>query len=432
MKLAPLTPIPTPTLPLKGRATTDAPCSSPFKGEAGRGMGNVFHVKIIHRHLSHEFLTQLDEYPIVTVLGPRQSGKTTLVRTLLPDYRYVNLEDPDIRHFAIHDPKAFLLEYDTKVIFDEVQRVPELLSYLQVKVDVNRNNGQFVLTGSHQLSLRAAVSQSLAGRTGILYLLPFSIDELTAATIKFDNYETYLFQGFLPRIYDQKQRPHIAYANYYQTYVERDVRQLTNIKDTAIFEKFMRLLAGRTGQIMNYQSLAGDVGVDGKTIKHWLSILEASFIVFPLQPYFNNFGKRVIKSPKYYFMDTGLLCYLLGIEKKEQVLRDPLLGSLFENLIILEVLKSRYHAGRTPNLYFYRDNHGHEIDLLYVAGNELTGIEIKSASTWHDSFAKNLLHFSKSNTDLKRSIVVYSGNARTFSSGLLACPFDAVKPLIFG
>ena len=254
-------------------------------------------------------------------------------------------------------------------------------------------------------------------------MLPFSITELEAAEIAFDNFEEYVFTGFLPRVYDQNQRPNTAYANYYQTYIERDVRQIIQLKDASLFDKFMRLLAGRTGQIMNYQSLASDVGVDGKTIKEWLSILEASFVVFKLSPYFENFGKRVIKSPKYYFMDTGLLSYLLGIEKPGQVTRDPLVGQLFENMIVLEALKSRFNQGQTPNLYFYRDSHGNEIDLLYASGRELVGIEVKSSSTFTPHFKKSLLRFSEKQQPLQSSYVVYNGEGRQFSDGINAINF---------
>ena len=232
-----------------------------------------------------------------------------------------------------------------------------------------------------------------------------------------------MFTGFLPRIYDQNQRPHTAYANYYQTYIERDVRQIIQLKDASLFDKFMRLLAGRAGQVMNYQSLASDVGVDGKTIKEWLSILEASFVVFKLSPYFENFGKRVIKSPKYYFMDTGLLAYLLGIEKPEQITRDPLVGQLFENLIILEAIKTQYNRGRPPNLYFYRDSNGNEIDLLYTSGRELVGVEIKSSATFTPHFKKMLLRFSERHRQLRSSYVVYNGEERQFSDGIKALGF---------
>lgn len=393
---------------------------------------------MIKRNITIELITQLKEYPIVTVLGPRQSGKTTLVRNVLPDYQYVNLENPETRAFATDDPKAFLKHYSghekkgtegkksRKVIFDEIQRTPHLLSYLQEIVDDTERNGQYILTGSHQLELRAAISQSLAGRTGILNLLPLSIAELDQANIQFNQMEDYIFHGFMPRIYDQKQRPHTAYANYYQTYIERDVRQLINLKDATLFEKFIKLLAGRVGQLINYQSLGNDVGVDNKTIKHWLSILEASFVVFKLPPYFENFGKRVIKSPKYYFTDTGLLSYLLDIEKPSQLTRDPLIGNIFENLIVLEALKARYNRGAKPNLYFYRDSKGHEIDLLYKTGREFIGVEVKSASTWNKRFKKNLKHFSDKNVLLTKAYVVYNGESRIFSDGIEALSFMKV------
>lgn len=378
---------------------------------------------MISRDLSQELLQQLKEYPIVALLGPRQAGKTTLARELLKDYAYVSLETPDVLTFAQDDPRGFLAQYPDKTIFDEIQRAPDLISYLQGIVDESGKTGQFVLTGFHQLELRGAITQSLAGRTGILNLLPFSIKELAAAKITFDRFEEYVFTGFLPRVYDQNQRPNTAYANYYQTYIEKDVRQIIHLKDASLFDKFMRLLAGRTGQVMNYQSLASDIGVDGKTIKEWLSILEASFVVFKLPPYFENFGKRVIKSPKYYFMDTGLLCYLLGIEKPEQVTRDPLVGLLFENMIFLEALKARYNQGRVSNLYFYRDSHGNEIDLLYASGRELTGVEVKSSSTFTPHFKKMLLRFSKKQQTLHSSIIVYNEEERQFSDGIKAINF---------
>lgn len=378
---------------------------------------------MISRDLSRELLQQLKEYPVVTLLGPRQAGKTTLARELLRDFAYVSLETPDILAFAKDDPRGFLAQYPIKTIFDEIQRAPHLISYLQGIVDESGQAGQFVLTGSHQLELRAAITQSLAGRTGILHLLPFSITELAAAKITFDSFEEYIFTGFLPRVYDQNQRPNTAYSNYYQTYIERDVRQIIQLKDASLFDKFMRLLAGRSGQVINYQSLASDVGVDGKTIKEWLSILEASFVIFKLSPYFENFGKRVIKSPKYYFIDTGLLSYLLGIEKPEQVTRDPLVGQLFENMIVLEALKTRYNQGRSPNLYFYRDSHGNEIDLLYANGRKLVGIEIKSSATFTSHFKKTLLRFSEKQRPLESSYVIYNGDERHFSDGVHAINF---------
>ena len=381
---------------------------------------------MITRDITREFHTQRKEYPIVTVIGPRQAGKTTLVRNALPEYDYVSLEHPEARGIAEADPKAFLRQHPSPVILDEIQRVPSLLSYLQVLTDEDPRNGQYVLTGSHQLQLREAVAQSLAGRTGILHLLPLSIGEMRAAGIEHPTQADWIFHGFLPRVAAQKQRPHTAYANYYQTYVERDVRQLIHLKDATLFERFMKLLAGRIGQLANYQSMANDIGVDSKTIKQWLSILEASFIVFRLPPYFENFGKRVIKSPKYYFTDTGLACFLLGIEKASQVTRDPLLGGLFENLVVLEVLKQRYNAGSVANLYFFRDSQGLEIDLLHPSGVDLTGIEIKSAATWHPGFKKSLKRFSERYQPLTQSLVIYDGEGVDFSDGVRALPYTEI------
>ena len=304
---------------------------------------------MLHRDITDEFRVLLTEFPVVTVLGPRQSGKTTLVRQVLRDYAYSNLEVPETRQLAASDPKAYLAGLEGRVIIDEIQRVPELLSYIQVIVDEENRSGHFVLTGSHQLELSQAITQSLAGRTAILNLLPFSIRELSCHGIGFDSFEDYCFNGFFPRIYDKSIRPGAAYANYYRTYVERDVRKLITLKDLSLFEKFLKLLAGRVGQLMDYSSLANDVGVDAKTIRNWLSILEASFIVFKLSPYFENFGKRVIKSPKYYFTHVGLVCFLLGIRNASQVTRDPLVGSLFENLVVVECLKSRFNMGAEPD-----------------------------------------------------------------------------------
>ncbi|RRJ94788.1 ATP-binding protein [Opitutaceae bacterium TAV4] len=379
--------------------------------------------RYLPRAIEGEFASLLREFPVVTVLGPRQAGKTTMVRSHLADYTYVSLEDPEQRAWAAEDPKAFLKQNPPPVILDEIQRAPELLSYLQVLVDERPANGQYVLTGSHQLELRSAVSQSLAGRTAILHLLPLSISELESAGITFDCFEEYVFRGFLPRIHDQKQRPRQAYASYYQTYVERDVRQLIHLKDASLFEKFMKLLAGRTGQIVDYTSLGNDVGVDAKTLRNWLSILEASFIVFKLPPYHENFGKRVIKSPKYYFTDVGLLAYLLDIEKPEQVSRDPLVGGIFENLIILECLKARFNQGRPPNLYFFRDSNGNEVDLLHASGHALTGIEIKAAGTWNKSLVSSLHRFGSRVSPLARAFLVYNGATMKFSDGTQALHF---------
>ncbi len=326
---------------------------------------------MISRAITEELLTLTREYPVVTILGPRQAGKTTLAQAGLSGYAYSNLEAPEVRELAQEDPKAYLAQFPSNTIIDEIQRVPELLSYIQVLVDQEKRNGRFVLTGSHQLQLRESITQSLAGRTAILNLLPLSISELAGAGICFGTFEEYAYRGFLPRIYDQSLRPTTAYSNYYQTYVERDVRQLIHLKEATLFEKLLKLLAGRVGRLVDYSSLANDVGVDAKTIRNWISMLEASFLLFRLPPYFENFGKRIIKAPKFYFTDVGFLCFLLGIRKPEQITRDPLVGGIFENLVIVECLKARYNRGELADLYFFRDSNGNEVDLLWQDGRAL-------------------------------------------------------------
>lgn len=384
---------------------------------------------LIKREITHEFKTLLGEYPVVTILGPRQAGKTTLARTSLPDYAYINLENPETREFAEADPKAFLSQYPGKTIFDEIQRTPTLLSYIQVIVDEEKTNGRFVLTGSHQLSLREAIGQSLAGRTSILQLLPLSIYELENTGISFEGFAEYAFHGFLPRVHEQPQRPSTAYANYYSTYVERDVRQLIQLRDASLFEKMLKLVAGRAGQIMDVNSLANDVGVDNKTIAHWLSILEASFILFKLPPYHENFGKRIIKRPKYYFTDVGLLCYLLGIQTPSQITRDPLVGSIFENLIVIECLKQRYNQGQPADLYFFRDSNGNEVDLILENGRQIRAAEIKSASTFSIKQLKGLRRFQSITDQIDCTYLIYNGTPKNLSDNTTVLNFKQARAL---
>ena len=336
---------------------------------------------------------------------------------VLPTYNYQNLETPNLREFAATDPQGFLKEAGSQVILDEIQRVPELLSYLQGIVDAHpKQNGQYVLTGSHQLELHASISQSLAGRTAILHLLPLSMSELKHKK-EDQTFQALAHKGFLPKVHAEGLRSSQAYANYYQTYIERDVRQLINLKDASLFDKFMRLLAGRTGQVLNKHSLGNDAGVDAKTIDHWLSILEASFVTFKLAPYFENFGKRVIKSPKIYFYDVGLLVYLLEIHKPEQISRDPLVGGIFENLIIAECLKDEFNHGRPPRLYFYRDNKGLGIDLIIADARTLHRVEIKSASTPRTDHFSGLKAFHERVNPLKKQTVAYTGPSPKYSDG---------------
>ena len=379
---------------------------------------------MINRDIASEMKILLREYPVLTLLGPRQAGKTTLARSVCNEAAYTNLEIPEIREFADSDPKAFLAQFSGQVIIDEIQRVPSLLSYIQGIVDAEKTNGRFILTGSHQLELRGAVSQSLAGRTALLHLLPFSIGELAGGGVVYDRFEEYAFRGFLPRIYDQSLRPTVAWSNYYQTYVERDVRQLIGLKNVSLFEKFIKLLAGRAGQLLDYSSLANDVGVDAKTIRNWLSILEASFLIFKLPPYFENFGKRVVKSPKYYFTDVGLLCFLLGIREPEQVGRDPLVGSIFENLVVLEFVKSRWNRGRTADFHFFRDSNENEVDLLMLEGREILAVEIKSCATFHKGLLKGISRIKKLvDPNFLKTFLVYNGVPFKCSDGTAALYF---------
>lgn len=349
-------------------------------------------------------------YPIVTLIGPRQSGKTTLVKHAFPAKPYANLEAPDVRTLAETDPRNFLEKYPDGAILDEIQRVPSLLSYIQTIVDAADRKGMFILTGSHQLELHQAISQSLAGRTALLTLLPMSLRELQEAGIEL-RLEEALIKGGYPRVYKDSLDPTKAYRNYFQTYVERDLRQLINVKDLTQFERFVRICAGRTGQIVNLEEIGGEVGLSSHTVKEWISILEASFIVFRLQPYFENFGKRVIKSPKLYFTDVGFASYLLGIENEVQMSRDPLRGHLFENLILLELVKSRLNQGLEPHLYYWRDVQKNEVDVIFKDGQRLVPIEIKSSKTYHPDFLKKLHFFQKLAPErAPKGYLIYAGD----------------------
>lgn len=363
---------------------------------------------MIKRQITAELEATAQEFPVVTITGPRQAGKTTLARMHFSSYAYANLEAPEVRALATSDPNAFFTQFPAPVIIDEIQRVPELLSAIQVRADSTRQRGQYILTGSHQPRLQEAVAQSLAGRTALLRLLPLSISELKAAGIAHARDE-FIYRGFMPRLYDENINPTRLYRNYFQTYIERDVRQMINLKNLADFENFMRLLAGRIGQLLNLSSLANDVGVSSTTLKEWLSVLEASYTIFRLTPYFENLGKRVVKSPKIYFTDTGLAAYLLGIESPEVAARDPLIGNLFENMVVIEALKARLNAGKEPELYFYRDNKGNEVDLLFRQNRQLIPIEIKSAMTFNPEFSKNIMRFQKLTSSAQKGYIIYAG-----------------------
>ena len=364
---------------------------------------------MFNRSLISELESLAKDYPIVTVMGPRQSGKTTLVRNVFPNKPYANLEALDVREAADLDPRGFLEKYPEGAILDEIQRAPKLLSYIQIIVDEAEQKGMFILTGSHQVELHQAITQSLAGRTALLNLLPMSLKELSLAGFEMTLDEA-IFKGGYPRVFNDELNPTKAYRNYFQTYVERDLRQLIQIKNLTQFQHLVRICAGRIGQIINLEGIGNDVGISSNTVKEWLSILEASFILIRLYPYYENFGKRMIKSPKLYFTDVGLATYLLGIENIEQLVRDPLRGNLVENLVLLELYKSRYNQGLDPQLFFYRDTHGHEVDLIFQTGNQLVPIEIKAAKTFNKEFLKNLIYFQKLVGErCKEGFLIYAG-----------------------
>lgn len=363
----------------------------------------------MHRELISELKESAQEYPVVTVLGPRQAGKTTLCKLTWPKRRYLSLEDPDTRLLAEQDPRGFLRINPPPVIFDEIQRIPTLLSYIQGIVDQSHEPGLYILTGSHQLELQDSINQSLAGRTAVLTLYPFSIREIQSANPVRTAYEM-IYGGFYPRLIDKKLNPTRFYRNYLQTYIERDVRAMINLKDLNAFQIFLRLLAGRVGQLINYTSLSNDVGVSAQTIKHWISILKASYVILELPPYLANIRKRLTKAPKLYFTDVGLASYLLDLPNARAVELSSSRGNLFENLVIMDLWKNRTNVGEIPQFSFYRDSHGNEVDLIIRKGNILEAIDIKSAETFSTDFLKGINHFQS--LGLKEEIIpqlIYGG-----------------------
>ncbi|MBU0480464.1 MAG: ATP-binding protein [Proteobacteria bacterium] len=364
---------------------------------------------MIPRIIADKVLQYAGQYPVVTITGPRQSGKTTLCRMLFPDMPYASLETIEDRNFAVSDPRGFLNRFPDGAVLDEIQRVPELLSYIQGVVDESQKPGQFILTGSQNFELMNTVSQSLAGRTALVRLLPFSLAEI-ASLQEIDSIDKLLYQGFYPRIYDKKLNPTEALSFYFSTYVERDLRLLINVKDLSRFETFLKLCASRCGQVVNFSSLGNDCGVNHNTIKSWLSILEASYIIKLLQPYYHNLGKRLIKAPKLYFIDTGLAAYLLGIQKIEHVSAHPLRGALFENLVVSELLKKRFNRGQTDNLYYLRDSKGHEVDVLLDYGSHVDMLEIKSSQTLIGEHFSGLKHFRNIYLQTRKCFLVYGGD----------------------
>jgi predicted AAA+ superfamily ATPase len=389
---------------------------------------------VIPRDLGSIASERFRHYPIVTITGPRQSGKTTLCRMTFPALPYVSLEAPDHRQRATEDPRAFLADYPDGAILDEIQRAPQLPSYLQVLCDERGRNGQFVLTGSHNLTLLPQLSQSLAGRTSLLYLLPPARNELDRFGDAPPQLDQALFTGAYPRIFDQKMDAAPWLADYVTTYVERDVRQVLNISDLVAFRTFLALLAGRAGQLLNLQSLGADAGVDAKTAKAWIGALETSFLVFRLRPFFRNIRKRLVRTPKLFFVDTGILCHLLGIRSAAELRTHPSRGAVFENWVVSEVLKARFHRGLDDNLFFYRDRSGHEVDLLLLSAGRITAVEAKAGATLASDFVDGLRWFEslvaeRSPADRVETVLVYGGDQRREMGGATVLPWHSIHDM---
>lgn len=351
-----------------------------------------------------------NKYPILALTGPRQSGKTTFLKSQFSDYEYVNLENPDIRNYAIEDPNGFLKQYNRYVIFDEVQRVPHLFSYLQTKVDEDKLMGQYILSGSQNFHLMQNITQSLAGRVALFKLLPFDITEMEEANWLNEDYAVNLQKGFYPAIYDRKIPSNVFYSNYIQTYVERDLSELIQVKDLKQFRNFLSLCAARAGQLVNLNALANECGISQPTAKSWVSVLESSYIVYQLQPYFSNFNKRITKSSKLYFYDTGLLCFLLKITDADSVKLSSQKGNLFENYVISEFIKKNYHNNLLRDVWFWRDAVGHEVDFIWQKTEKLNLVEIKATETIMQDMFKGLTYFEKLKPELIESkTLVHTG-----------------------
>lgn len=358
-------------------------------------------------------------YPILAITGPRQAGKTTLAQSTFPDKRYVSLEDLDEREFADQDPRGFLARFPDGAILDEAQRCPNLFSYLQTRVDAEKRMGLFVLTGSQQFGLMSNITQTLAGRVGLIQLLPFSLQELQAANVPVLSLDDVLWRGMYPPIYDRNLAPEKWFANYVMTYIERDVRQVVEVQNLSLFQRFIKMCAARVGQLINMSSLATDCGVSHNTIRSWLSVLEAGYVVFLLQPHHQNFGKRLVKTPKLYFYDTGLAAFLLGIRDAEHLSIHSARGALFENFVVSELLKQRYNQGLASNLYFWRNNTGDEVDVVIEQGERLMPMEIKSGQTFNSDFLTGINKWMKiaGNAALTPQLV-YGGSENMTRNGV--------------
>lgn len=371
-------------------------------------------------HLSKTFRS-------VAVVGPRQSGKTTLCRAVFQEKPYVSLENPDVLEFATTDPRGFLSQFnsDKGAILDEIQKAPQLFSYLQQILDETKEKGLFILTGSNNFLLQENITQTLSGRIAYLQLLPLSLEELKTSSFLKNDYAWHIFTGGYPEVISEGINPADWFPNYISTYIERDVRQLKNITNLSLFTKLLRMCAGRTGQILNMTSLANDCGIDQKTVAAWLGILQSSYIIYLLKPYHNNFNKRIMKTPKLYFYDTGVACSLLGIKSAEQIAIHAAKGALFENLVVNELLKARFNAGESDNLFYWRDKTGNEVDIIAENAENLTAIELKAGETINNDFFKGLNYFSALETPNTEKVVIYGGNqTQNRSNGIIVKPWN--------
>lgn len=387
----------------------------------------------ILRDIHKELLNVAKEYPVLAILGPRQSGKTTVAKATFPNHNYILLEEPDMLEFALSDARAFLKHYTNEygLIIDEAQHAPNLFSYIQGIVDGENKPGKFILTGSQNFYLNEQISQTLAGRVNISTLLPLSLTEIKSSLKLPENYETILFEGQYPKVIAQDIDPHRWYLNYIHTYIERDVRQIKNITDLHLFQKFLALCAGRIGQVVNWSELGRDCGISTKTVTSWISLLEASYLIFLLYPHHDNFNKRIVKSPKLYFYDSGVACALLKIRLQDQLTTHYLKGSLFESFVISELIKQSYNQGLTPYIYFWAIQSGYEVDCLLEKDNELIPIEIKSSETINSKFFDGLLYWSKlASQDLTKGYLVYGGKEKQKRSHGTVISWNAVDEIV--
>lgn len=386
---------------------------------------------MINRILAKKIKSLSKQFPVVSVMGPRQSGKTTLVKNLFPKADYVSFEDPDTRALAENDPRGFLNNHSRMLIIDEVQRVPHIFSYIQTIADKREKTGQYIFTGSQNYLLHQKVTQSLAGRVGIVKLYPLSLQELADAGIKTLKLEDVLFKGCYPAIYQRKANPNMLYSSYIQTYLERDVRELKNLANLSSFQRFLKLCAARAGQILNLSALGNDAGVSHMTIRDWLSVLESSFIIHLLPPYFENYSKRIVKTPKLYFYDTGLLCNLLGIDSAKGLRRHQMIGALVENFVFAELAKSFYNKALTPQLYFWRDKTGNEVDFLIQQSLRKILVEVKAGQTINSDFFKGLNYFKTISKDKKNKyFLVHGGEHATDNHAINVLPWHQVQKII--